>query len=376
MLDFIRVACLRNLISIELELHSNFNFLLGANASGKTSFLEAIYLLGTGRSFRSSYIRDLINLKEVESTIFGKLLPSPIAPLGNTLALRKSVSGESKILLNGKMQNSIASFAKLLPVQIIGPDLELFADSRSGVRRQFLDWGLFYENEIYWGMWKTARKILSQRNALLKQPTIDFKQLDYWDEQWAEISEQLSLLRLDYLNRLIQSAVFRQTNFVESAHFSIEYHRGWPQKKPLIDYLIESRDRDRAKGNTQYGIHRDDIKIAVKNRMASEMLSRGQKKLMTLQLRFAQASLLVQQRPHLKSVFLLDDLASELDLTHQKKVIKSLLDLNYQSIITSTSRNLVWEQIIQHQHGNGQKGFRMFHVEHGNIIDAEANLVI
>lgn len=357
------VSNLRNISSTKLKFGSGFNFIIGENASGKTSLLEAIYLLGTGRSFRSSNTRDFIHFHKNDCTIFGQLVNGNYKT--NDLALRKSIVGENKIFLNGKSQNSIAPITKLLPMQIIGPDLELISDAGSNARRQFIDWGLFYENENYGDLWKKSRKILIQRNALLKQAILDTKQLDYWDIQWSEVSHEISQLRFEYLNRLVISDAFKESLFWKPKDLLIEYQQGWPYKKTLIDSLASSRDRDRLRGHTQYGIHRDDIKISSRNRPATEILSRGQKKLMTLQLRIAQAGELSEQRCELKSIFLLDDLASELDITNQKKVIQWLIDFKCQVFITSTQRNLMWERMANIQNFE----FNTFHVEQGGCID-------
>ncbi len=363
MLLSLSITHLRNLESIQLDFDPCFNFIVGANASGKTSLLEAIYLLGTGRSFRALKTRDFVHHKNHSAVILGGISKA-YGHVITQAAIQKNISGENKIVLNSKIQNNIAPLAKLLPVQIIGPDLELFSDAGSAARRQFLDWGLFYEGESYWPLWKQSRQILCQRNALLKQSQLDLRQLDYWDDQWAEISNKISQLRCDYLSRLIQSASFKQASFLAADCFSVEYQQGWPHKKSLIDCLVDSRERDRLKGHTQYGIHRDDIKIAVKNRVASDVLSRGQKKLMTLQLRFAQAGILSAQNEQLRSIFLLDDLASELDPENQTKVIEALAELNYQAFITSTQEQAHWARVVVEKGSS----FKMFHVEQGEIV--------
>jgi DNA replication and repair protein RecF len=172
------------------------------------------------------------------------------------------------------------------------------------------------------------------------------------------------------LEQLICSAAFKQASFLDAQSFVVEYQQGWPHKKSLLECLVGTHERDREKGHTQYGIHRDDIKIYAKNRLAREILSRGQKKLMTLQLRFAQAGVLFAQHERLKSIFLLDDLSAELDSVHQAKVMQALIEVNYQAIITSTQRQHQWELAI----GEQCRDFKMFHVEHGSVLTLEADM--
>jgi DNA replication and repair protein RecF len=325
-LSELRIHHLRNISFAQLKLNARFNFICGPNGSGKTSVLEALYLLSCGHSFRSREISPIIAHHEQALTVFAKSFDQ------ETISIKKSCSGPTQVKLNNLFCSSASQLAYALPCQIIYSDIFQIIDAGPSIRRNLLDWGLFHVKHNYFSVWKEYYKVLKHRNALLKQHS-PYAHFVPWDKQLSQLANQLHMLREDYFTQweIEFTKVLIQLSDIEC---TLKYFKGWDKKNSGNDFehiLAHGFEMDRQKLYTQHGAHQADIIIETHNSKAKRILSRGQQKIILISLKLAQANLLNQD-----CLYLIDDLPAELDVIHQKKLIQYFLNRKGQYVITST----------------------------------------
>jgi DNA replication and repair protein RecF len=349
---------LRCLRQAELDLHPGRNLIVGANGSGKTSLLEAIFLLGRGRSFRTRNSERLITHGESRLVVFGRTLP-PDAP-GIPLALGVQVTrGEPTVAkIQGAFTATLAELSMALPVQVIDPGVHKLVEDSAFRRRRWMDWATFHVEPGFVEVWAAYSRALKQRNAVLKQipdgkaaPT----QLNAWDLELSELGEKLAQSRRKVLADLQpywREAVLDLTGLT----LELVYFQGWG-RGPLIEALQASHERDVARGSTHSGPHRSDVALKLDGKLARDSLSRGQQKLAAISMILAQLRLLSHVMPE-PPTLLLDDPAAELDRDRLARFIERVSALRCPLVLTSLS-------------AEGQPfgpPDRVFHVEQGRVV--------
>jgi DNA replication and repair protein RecF len=346
----------RNLKNIRTSCHPQANIIFGANGSGKTSFLESIYLLGRGRSFRHRDLRVVVNNDSEELVVSGRLLRDQMST-AHQLGIRRTSKGLFEARLDGKPLQTAAQLVSELPLQLIDAHSFMLLEGGPLQRRQFLDWGVFHVEHDYSNLWRRFQKTLKQRNQLLRHGRIDEDLLRTWTAELIPLCEQITQFRRQYLAALSGQLNQAISAFEGLGEVSLEYYCGWDEELSLADVYIADQGRDIGTKTTSHGAHRADIRIKVDGRAAADHLSRGQTKLLVYALKLAQAS---HYREHTgeSCLFLLDDLPAELDYQHRGQVISYLNNLGCQYFITGVDKKdfegLV--QTVPHQ---------MFHMEHG-----------
>lgn len=352
----LKAAHFRNLTSVNIEPHSHFNLLFGANGSGKTSVLETIYFLSLGRSFRTSLTSRIIGYQEDSLSVFGQVEADGGVTL-NT-GVEKSRHGKIRIKVGNEIISSLAQLARTLPLQLINPDSYSLLNGGPGPRREFLDWGVFHVEQNFFPLWQRYQRALKQRNASLQQGR-SVAQTKAWDTEMVVIAEELTRMRGEYLQKLTPMVFEILADLITLGELVVNYSPGWDNDQSLHDILDAAFQRDARLGYTQFGPHRADIVIKVNNIPAQDVLSRGEQKLLVFALRLAQGMLLWELTGK-KCVYLLDDVAAELDVEKRKHVVQVLTRLQAQVFATAVEREALIELS---QHSETQ----MFHVEHGEV---------
>lgn len=336
MLQRLVIQHFRNIDTLECRPHPQFNLITGPNGAGKTSFLEAIYFLSHGRSFRTQRLARLIQQESSDFSLFAELFQQDQV---NSIGLARDQTGEGKLKLNGNLLSSHVSITQLMPSLLINPELYSQFWQGSAPRRAILDWGLFYEHPEFLSLWQRCSRILKQRNAALRQHQPSYL-ITLWDEELISLSEKLEIFRKNYFENLLEIIFSKLKNFLDHQSIQLLYQRGWPSEKNknLGDYLKTHLDQDQQLGHTYYGPHRADIKIKVHadfhQANAQEILSRGQQKKLITTLRLAQGQLL-EQNTGQSCLYLLDDLASELDIPNRNNLLEQLSDMSSQIFLTA-----------------------------------------
>jgi DNA replication and repair protein RecF len=347
---------LRNLQPFSLR-PAALNVLAGDNGSGKSSTLEALHLLATGKSFRSNRADGAIQHGLPEFTLFAQ----GMEPEGSEhrYGYRKAKGSEPEIRIDGNSA-SLGEIAAALPVRFIGPGSEELLEGEPAVRRGFLDWVLFHVEHGYLMLWRRANRALAQRNTLLKQRASPAA-LQVWTRELAEASTRIAELRQKALDDLKETLgpLLPRFSFMDS--IDIQYvSTALPESEE--DWLdLESRERDL--GYSLFGFQRDDLRIRVSGGLARDILSRGQRKALVYALLLAEAAL-VRRKTGKISVLLLDDLCSELDKNNATQVLALVLETGMQAFITVLNP----EDLRGLLPANVER--QLFHVEHGLVQPA------
>ena len=344
----------RNIVSADLALIPGFNFLVGANGSGKTSVLEAIYTLGHGRAFRSVQAQRVIRHEQAEFILHGRLDGQERE---RTVGLSKNRQGGGKVRIDGSDGHKVAELAQLLPIQLITPEGFTLLNGGPKYRRAFLDWGCFHHESGFFIAWSNLKRLLRQRNAALRQVT-HYRQLRAWDQELVPLAERISAWRAQYTAAITQDITATCAQFLPEFALSFSFQRGWDKESDYAELLERQFERDRLLGYTALGPHKADFRIRAGGVAVEDMLSRGQLKLLMCALRLAQGEFLTRHSA-LKCLYLIDDFASELDSTRRRLLAERLKATQAQVFVSAVSAEQIGDMI-------GEKG-KMFRVEQGKI---------
>lgn len=350
-LEHLSIRGFRNLASVDLDPNPGINWLFGDNGAGKTSVLEAIYLLARGRSFRSAQIGAVIGHSAERLMVVGHLMSS-FDQEGVVMGVERDESGW-RGRVAGADCTRISEFAARLPVVLLEPDSHRLISDGPHVRRQYLDWLLFHVEPIYLPIWQRYQKMLRQRNAALKTGATS-QLLDALDAPLVAAGEVINEMRGDRTIELLAAteALNQALGLRLPGAIQMVYRKGHSAEMSLAEALAASRQKDQESGFTRAGPHRADLVLRFDGYPAAQESSRGQQKLLATLLLLAKWQLLAD-RPDNPPVLLLDDPVSELDQAHLGQVMAWLETQQKQVWVTSTEPT--------------KRPFKMFHVEQGEI---------
>jgi DNA replication and repair protein RecF len=350
----LQIKNFRNLEDAQLTPVQGVNLIVGDNASGKTSLLEAIYYLSHVRSFRTQYVTDLIQRHTPYLQLVANIesVENQVIPFG----IRRS-RNKSEIRVNKQPVKRVSDIAAQFPVLAIHPDSYKLITGSPSQRRQYLDWGVFHVEHGFFQAWQRFKKALAQRNASLKsKQKYDVCQL--WNNEIHNTAHYIDKLRQQYFDKLTPYFNQLTKQFFADDVVDIEYKRGWSSDHELLELLEQNLQKERMRGYTQYGPHRAEITIKVNGQSAQTCISRGQQKLLVALMRLAQAMQFTEASNN-TCVLLYDDLPAELDVKHRKLILSVLSKMDIQLFLTAIEPQQIdlsaWE--IK----------KMFHVEHGQI---------
>jgi DNA replication and repair protein RecF len=330
----------RNFSFQEIFPKPGLNWITGPNGSGKTALLEAIYFLSTARSHRVGLPTRLIAHSADEFSLFAELYGETSHGIG--VSRHRTEAG--RVRLDQKNQNNHLEIAKLLPVLMLNPEgFGLFTEGSKN-RRNLMDWGVFYSEPDFYGQWSAAKRILAQRNAGLKAH-LPSSILNLFDEQLIQAAEKLDQYRGSYLQKLKIILKRLIGDFLEEHEVQMSYSRGWSKEGSLKDLLQEHFLQDQANGFTSQGPHRSDLKFKVGRIPVQDVLSRGEQKLLICAVKIAQG-ILFHEETGQQPIYLIDDLASELDRRHQKILLGHLEQLKAQAFLTAIEKNFNGENLL------------------------------
>lgn len=347
------ILSVRNIHRATLLPSPSLNLITGANASGKSSLLEAIFILGRARSFRTANIKQAIEFEQSDL-----IVSAQIQQAGGHLAQLGIQINQKHCDIHINRENKKKSdLAYSLPLQLIHPKSYKLLDAGPQIRREFMDWGIFNHEQNFLSDWRNFKKVLLQRNSLLK--TRQVKQLGVWNDKLVQYSELVTAYRQDYLRQL--EPVFQRVakHFFPNGQLQLMFLPGYDRDKGLLHLLQGDLEKDLRYGYTHNGPHRSDFQLLFNQRGARDFVSRGQLKLLVLALKLAQVKLLNQFNNNSVCI-LIDDLTAELDTLNKAKLIKYLAGLNCQVFMTSTELSDFGEL-------NDSIDLKVFHVEHGCV---------
>jgi len=315
------------LASAVLELDRRFTLVSGPNASGKTSLLEAIYVLGRGRSFRTRHTEHLIRRGAERFVVFGEVDAGersvPLGIEGSAAGVRAKVAGEKAATL--------AELALQLPVQIIDPEVHRLIEEGPSRRRRFLDWGVFHVEHEFVGYWQRYHHVLRQRNAALKSR--QSRLITAWDADLLRYGQLVTDARQRYVQALASQGAPIGMSLL-GMELALNYRTGWARGQTFVDALATSLHSDQEMGATQVGPHRAELSIRLDGLAVKDRISRGQQKLLAAALLVAQINMFPDQAP-IRPTLLLDDPAAELDDERLAKLIQEVSAHAVQLVVTT-----------------------------------------
>ncbi len=338
-----------------LSLNKNVSFFYGANGKGKTSILEAVNQVLTGRSFRTNHTKELVQFDYQQFTVTADFSE------GYKVGLQKSRNGQSrKLKINGSFVSSLTELVELFPSRVITP-VSYKQILTPSARRNWIDWLVFHVEHSSKKHYIAAAKILKQRNALLKSSSFKSgysSQFEAWDAELIKHWLLIDGLRQQYLSELLLNINQLLSSYeIPELHFN--YKVGWGEQvndtASLSKDLRASFDRDLRSDFTNRGINKADLKIKVYNTDAHDILSRGQLKILVHVINYALINM-YQKYNQKKPYLILDDALEEIDDSNQNKLLSILASTNYEQLMFSS--------VAPYKQLENLFDVEMFHVEH------------
>jgi len=335
----------RNYESLTIGLARGFNILSGANAQGKTNFLEALYFLSTTRLLRGQ--RDQEAIREGAPNLH---VAATMADSGTEVALSLERGARKKALLNGLGLPRAADLIGRLPcVCVSAADMEIVRGEPSE-RRLFLDLELSSLFPAYLRHFATYKRALEQRNALLRDSRERWhppESFEAWEEQLARHGAAIREIRRTYISDLNPLGQEVHSQMGQGEELSVAY----VERDEASDYermlaeLGGSRGTDVARGGTSVGPHRDDLDILVGGREARLYGSQGQQRTAVIALKMATLAVSTSRYGD-PPLLLLDDILSDLDADRRALLVEVVLSKAGQAVLTCTEASAAGEAIL------------------------------
>lgn len=342
----LKIQNFRNYNNQEIEFENGINIFYGDNAQGKTNILEAIFVAGFGKSFRTNKEKELIKINESFTNI--EILYKKKDRDGK---IKISISDKKYISINDVKLKKLSELLGNINLVIFTPDDINILKAGPAARRRFLDMmigqlrpGYVYNLNLY-------NKTLEQRNNYLKQHINNIEMLDVWDEKLSEYSEKIYKYRKEFIDKII-SKIGKIHSEIANEKINIEYVTDCENREEYIEHLKRNRKIDMIKGYTSCGIHRDDFKVYINGKEVNVYGSQGQNRTAILSLKLSEIQVIYDDIGEYP-ILLLDDFMSELDKNRISKFLLSIKDI--QVIITCTDEIKIENSIIHK-------------VEHGKIL--------
>lgn len=334
------------------EPHPQLTFITGANAAGKTSVLEALYVAARGESHRS--VTSSLPLDSY-STFLVEVLTDHGADLPKERVKVEWQDRRTGIQINDQ-PSGLSDLVRRMPVLMLDPYAHELIEEGPGVRRRFIDWGVFHMEPTFYPIWRRFHRALKQRNSALRAGA-SAREIESWTPELVATSMALTEQRRGWLSKLLEVVPTFWFKLVEESNWSLALLQGWREDETYAEALVRTLDGDRAAGHTREGPHRAELRILSDNSLLKERISRGQQKMLIAGLMLGQAEL--YRRCHFDTpVLLIDDFSAELSMQFQQRLLSQLVAWPGQSIVTA----LDYYPVLQ-----ASAGHAMFHVEHGEI---------
>lgn len=359
-LRHLSISDFRNINYVKIEPDKRFNLVYGLNGQGKTNLLEAIYLLGSPRSFRTSRLLDFVRHNQQKVQIQGNTVSGGSE---NSILLTIEAAGR-KVEIDGKSLYKASELHGKLNAVIFSPDDTGMIKLGPESRRRYLDRAVYMSDICYLHCWHAYHRILKQRNYLLKNS--DKTGLDIWTIKLAESGAEIIERRLNFVTMLTGKLRKHYTTIAGNSEIaSMSYHPNGVESKEreqiaqeLLNLFKRQQHYDERCGTTSVGPHRDDLTFVLDGRLLKSFSSQGQQKSYILALKMAEIDNLHETFGE-TPLLLLDDMSSELDARRNCNLIEFLTTEDIQVFITTTERSPDLLAVAPQ--------CAVFHVENGNL---------
>ena len=375
-LSHLTLSNFRNLVHLDLELPEGVVVFFGPNAQGKTTLLEAVYLLAIARSFRADNEREVVNFHAAaeggQALVGGTIeksgerlgvyvgfqcIPTPdAAGIGNPVggpgySVRPAYSVRKEIRVSRVRRTAAELVGTVNAVLFSAEDIQLVQGSPAG-RRRYLDVLLSQADPLYLRGLQRYQRVIQQRNQLLRmlrEGRAEREELAFWNDELVREGAWVTWRRHEVMTELSRSCTqhHRELGGPQEC-LQMEYRPSVPLGDRLSatedrfrESLSASQRRERAVAATVVGPHRDDFNLLIGQVDMSSFASRGQARTLALTLRLAEAAYLATARAE-GPIVLLDDVLSEMDAFRRRRVLERVSQYQ-QTFITTTDLALVQE---------------------------------
>ena len=330
----IKIYNFRNYKNEEINLEKNINIFYGKNAQGKTNIIEAIYLCGLGKSFRTNKDKEMIKLNENKSFVEVEYEKSD-----RDGKIKIELENKKNIYLNNIKLKKLSELLGNLNVVIFTPDDINILKGGPENRRRFLNIMISQLRPNYLNVLNLYKKTIEERNnylRLIKEENKSEELLDIWDEKLAEYAEKIVNYRKEFINKISNKIVEIHKSITNNnEEIKIEYLTDCEKKENYLNLLKQRRKLDIIKGFTTKGIHRDDFVIYINGNQVNVYGSQGQNRTVMLSLKLSELQIIYDEIGEYP-ILLLDDFMSELDKERRKNFLENIK--NNQVIITCTEK--------------------------------------
>lgn len=339
----------RSFSSVSIDFKPGINIITGNNGVGKTSILEAIYLLSTGRSFRTSNLSKITAFEADYVTVSAEI--RTINNLSSYLGYSREKGRDKQITLNHQKAASISDLASILPLCCLETNAFRALLQPPQFRRQIVDWGVFHVKHYFLTAWREYNQVLRQRNTFLRENKgmlgINRRSSHLLDEirSWDKLLARASIQLIDMREQFIQSVKPLFKYYIaelglENWKPSLSIKSGFEnnsREDVILQELNASLELDLSRGYTNRGPHRADLAFRTRGVLAKDILSRGQQKLVVIAYYLAQIEA-IRECTGKRCTLLVDDLSAELDNNALNLIYKQLEKFKHQVIISTVSR--------------------------------------
>lgn len=337
--------------SIAIEPHCKLNLIVGANAEGKTSLIEAIYAASRGRSFRTPNLGELAAHSHESWALFMEVEQ---ARSRHRVGIAWSKAGV-QLRFDEQRGAKVADLVRAVPLQLIDPLSHRLLDEGPAYRRSFVDWGVFHVEPRFLETWRRYQRALKQRNAALRGNT-GFRSVTAWNEELATQAESLARMRLEHVRALSLILVPWVANLLGRTEVHCEWDRGWPENQSYLETLEGNFEQHQRANTTVQGPHRAELRVLLAGERIKAKVSRGEQKMLVAALVLGQAELLIHAGVS-PPIILIDDFSAELAPTYQARLAEGLMAYPGQKFISA------FEIPSSFKLADGI----VFHVEHGAV---------
>lgn len=329
---------------VSFEFSPEVNAIIGPNARGKTSLLEALYYLISGRSFRNAQQADLIREGAPYFYLEASFVQHEVEQ-----RLKISCDGkERKIFYNNTPCTSVTSLLGLLKGVVMVPDDMALIKGSPNARRQFLDYQIAQVDPLYVHHLTRFMRAMRQRNCLLRAKQMET--LDHWENEMASSAVYITQQRHQSLQELDEVCREKYEALSgSSTPLKLVYKAPAIQSEDLSNYFQDRyarlRQREMAAGYTLLGPHRDDVQILLDGREARLFASEGQQRTCVAAMRLAEwkrLRLVGAETP----LMLMDDVGMSLDAARCRHLLRQLEGMG-QVFLTATQALPVHGRILE-----------------------------
>lgn len=336
--DHVHVRDFRNLGHVELELGARFNVISGDNGQGKTNLLEAVYVLGTSKSFRATKISDVVAFGAEIASVRARVVEDGSARV-QSVGIR---AGSRLVRIDEKRPPTLAAYAVRTPMVVFHPGEISLSMGASSERRRLLDRTALYLSPSSMEELDRYTKAMRARQRSLEARGVAAKDLVEWETLCVRHGLALMEHRSRAASLLAEGA---RSAFVRIAapdlSLEVNYSPGAPaDESTYLAELERRRASDLRRGSAGIGPHRDDLALSISGHPVRGVASQGQHRAVTLALKSAEIDVIGGARG-VRPVLLLDDVSSELDRERTAALFAFLRDQKGQVLLTTTRPELI-----------------------------------